>query len=96
MGGTTDKKEDLAFVTLQSKQCINSWKAHLLRSTNQDESRPDVIDELDEASALLVLDRAMTYVPKNLGRAKQTGLVREIFHGISRLQREREMMARFR
>ena len=78
MGGTTDKKEDLAFVTLQSKQCINSWKAHLLRSTNQDESRPDVIDELDEK------------------RAKQTGLVRGICHGILRLQRKREMMARLR
>ena len=32
VGGTTDTKEDLAFVTLQSKQCINSWKSHLLRS----------------------------------------------------------------
>ena len=28
VGGTTDTKEDLAFVTLQSKQSINSWKAH--------------------------------------------------------------------
>ena len=55
VGGTTDTKKDLAFVTLQSKQCINSWKAHLLRSTNRDESRPDFIDELDETSALLVL-----------------------------------------
>ena len=71
MGGTTDKKEDLAFVTLQSKQCINSWKAHLLRSTNQDESRPDLIDELDETSALLVLDRAMKYLPKKF-RESQT------------------------
>ena len=71
MGGTTDKKEDLAFVTLQSKQCINSWKAHLLRSTNQDESRPDLIDELDETSALLVLDRAMKYLQKKF-RESQT------------------------
>ena len=71
VGGTTDTKEDLAFVTLQSKQCINSWKAHLLRSTNQDESRPDVIDELDETSALLVLDRAMKYLPKKF-RESQT------------------------
>ena len=71
VGGTTDTKEDLAFVTLQSKQYINSWKAHLLRSTNQDESRPDVIDELDETSALLVLDRAMKYLPKKF-RESQT------------------------
>ena len=52
VGGTADTKEDLAFVNLQSKQCINSWKSHLLRSKNQDESRLDVIDELDETSAL--------------------------------------------
>ena len=71
VGGTTDTKKDLAFVTLQSKQCINSWKSHLLRSTNQDESRLDVIDELDETSALLVLDRAMKYLPKKF-RESQT------------------------
>ena len=70
VGGTTDTK-DLAFVTLKSKQYINSWKAHLLRSTNQDESRLDVIDELDETSALLVLDRAMKYLPKKF-RESQT------------------------
>ena len=68
---TTDTKKDLAFLTLQSKQCINSGKAHLLRSTNRDESRPDVIDELDETSALLVLDRAMKYLPKKF-RESQT------------------------
>ena len=42
VGGTTDTKKDLAFVTLQSKQYIKSWKARLLRSTNRDESRPEV------------------------------------------------------
>ena len=71
MGGTTDTKGDLAFVTLQSKQYINSWKSHLLRSTNQNESRLDVIDELDETSVLLVLDWAMKYLPKKF-RESQT------------------------
>ena len=71
VGGTTNTKGDVAFVTLQSKQCINSWKSHLLRSTNQDESRLDVIDELDETSALLVLDWAMKYLPKRF-RESQT------------------------
>ena len=71
VGSTTDMKEDLAFVTLQSKQCITSGKSHLLRSTNQDESRLGVIDELDETSALLVLDWAMKYLPKKF-RESQT------------------------
>ena len=71
MGGTTNTKRDLAFATLQSKQCINSRKSQLLRSTNQDESRLDVIDELDETSVLLVLDWAMKYLPKKF-RESQT------------------------
>ena len=58
VGGTTDTKEDLAFVTLQSKQCINSWKL-------------DVIDELDETSVLLVLNWAKKYLPKKF-RESQT------------------------
>ena len=58
VGGTTDTKEDLAFVTLQSKQCINSWKLY-------------VIDELDETSVLLVLDWAKKYLPKKF-RDSQT------------------------
>ena len=58
VGGTTDTKEDLAFVTLQSKQCINSWKLY-------------VIDELDETSVLLVLDWAKKYLPKKF-RESQT------------------------
>ena len=73
MGGTTDTKGDLAFVILQSKQFINSCKSHLLRSTNQHESRLDVIDELDETSDLLVLDWAMKYLPRKF-RESQTDL----------------------
>ena len=57
-------------MTLQSKQCTNSWKSHFLRSTNQDESILDVIDELDETSALVVLDWAIKYLPKKFRESK--------------------------
>ena len=43
----------------------------MLRSTNRDESRLDVIDELDETSVLLVLNWAMKYLPKKF-RESQT------------------------
>ena len=42
-----------------------------MRSTNRDESRLDVIDELDETSVLLVLNWAMKYLPKKF-RESQT------------------------
>ena len=62
---TNDTQEELVFVASQAKrQHIHSWKSHLLRSTNQDDCRVDVIKDLDETSVLLVLDRAMRYLPR--------------------------------
>ena len=56
-------KEELLFIVEKSKQDITSWKAHLLRSVNQDEARVDIIDKLDETSVLLVQDWAMKSLP---------------------------------
>ena len=44
---TTDTREELVFVASQTKQHINSWKSHLICSTNQDECRLDIIKELN-------------------------------------------------
>lgn len=57
-------KEELLFIVEKSKQDITSWKAHLLRSVNQDEARVDIIDKLDETSVLLVQDWAMKFLPR--------------------------------
>lgn len=43
-----DMREELFFVFDQSKQNILAWKAHLLRSINQDDARLDVLDSLDD------------------------------------------------
>ena len=40
---TNDTREELVFVASQAKQHIHSWKSHLLRSTNQDDCRLDII-----------------------------------------------------
>jgi len=58
------EKEELKFVISQAKQSIESWKAHLLRSTNQDECRLDVLRGLSASSILLVLDWAMKFLPR--------------------------------
>ena len=41
-------KEEQRFVMGRAKQDIVSWKAHLLRSVNQEEARLDIANELDD------------------------------------------------
>ncbi|CAH3141347.1 unnamed protein product [Pocillopora meandrina] len=55
----------------KSKQNINAWKSHFLRSGNQDECRLDILKKLDETSVLIVLDWAMKYLPRKF-RESQT------------------------
>lgn len=59
-----DAKEELSFIADQAISGIQAWKAHLLRSLNQDQARLDVIDDLDESSVLLVEDWAMKFLPR--------------------------------
>ena len=59
-----DTRDELLFVFDQAKNNILAWKAHLLRSVNQDEARLDVLDALDESSVLLLQDWAMKFLPR--------------------------------
>ena len=63
---SADTKDKLVFLVAQARQNISAWKSHLLPSTNQDECRLDILKQLDQTSALLVLDRAMKYLPRKL------------------------------
>ena len=58
-----DAKEELSFIADQVISNIQAWKAHLLRSLNQDQARLDVIDDLDESSVLPIEDWAMKFLP---------------------------------
>lgn len=64
-------KEELRFVMGKAKQDIVSWKAHLLRSVNQEEARLDIVNALDNKSVLLVQDWAMKFLPRKF-RESQT------------------------
>ena len=66
-----DTREELFFVSDQSRQNILAWKAHLLRSINQDDARLDILDSLDETSVLLIEDWAMKFLPRKY-RESQT------------------------
>ena len=64
-------KDEMKFVVENSVKQIDAWKAHLLRSSNQDQSRLDVLRSLNQESTLLVLDWAMKFLPRKF-RESQT------------------------
>ena len=67
----TTVREELEFRVKNAKTAIMAWKAHLLRSVNQDEARVQVLEELDETSVFIVQDWAMKYLPRKF-RESQT------------------------
>ena len=66
-----DIKEELTFLVIQAKKNILAWKAHLLRSINQDEARLDILDALDEMSVYLVQDWAMKFLPRKYRESRR-------------------------
>ena len=64
--------------TLTNK--INTWKAHILHSINQDQARLDIIQNLGPQSALLFLDWAMKFLPRKFHEAQSNWFGK---HGIS-------------
>ena len=63
--------EELSFSVRQAKTNIPAWKAHILHSINQDSSRIDILDMLDQSSVLVVQDWAMKYLRRKY-RESQT------------------------
>ena len=61
-GYSEEQKGDDLHDFMQAKNQINVWKAHLLRSANQEAAKQDVIKNLDSSSALVVTDWAMKFV----------------------------------
>ena len=56
-----EQQEDILYDFLQAKKHIFDWKAHILRSENQDLAKQDVLKSLDETSALITMDWAMKF-----------------------------------
>ena len=52
------------FLFQTAKRAILSWKSHILRSTNQDRARLDVLEQLDGENILIVNDWAMKFLPQ--------------------------------
>ena len=66
-----DEKEEMKFIVTQAKKNIEAWKAHILRSVNQDQARLDTLDKIDHTSVLVISDWAMKFIPRRY-RESQT------------------------
>lgn len=66
-----DAKDEVSFISDQAISSIQAWKAHLLRSLNQNQARLEIIDGLDETSVLLVEEWVMKFLPRKY-RESQT------------------------
>ena len=46
-------------------RALHAWKAHLLRSVNQEEAKQNALTPLDEETCLIIMDLAMKYLPQH-------------------------------
>ena len=61
---SSEDKKEMEYIICESKKNIQAWKAHLLRAINQDQARLILLQGLDPASVLVVLDWAMKFLPR--------------------------------
>ena len=57
-----DHKGDFLYDLNKSKGDIFHWKCHIMRSCNQERAKQSVLQELDETSALVIMDWAMKFL----------------------------------
>ncbi len=59
---TQEKRDDLLHDFREAELNIRRWKAHILRSVNQESAKQNVLEALDDTSVLIVMDWAMKFV----------------------------------
>ena len=61
---TDQQQSQVMFDVSHAVEAIHDWKAHLLRSVNQEQAKQDVLRALTDDSILIIMDWAMKYLPK--------------------------------
>lgn len=59
-----DDRDDLMYTLQQASQAIESWKAHQLRSIQQDKARTSLLENLETSSVLITQDWATKFLPQ--------------------------------
>jgi hypothetical protein len=65
-----EDQDDMLYKFRQAAQDINAWKAHILRSMQQDKARTNLFDELDDKSIFITQDWAMKFLPSKYREAQ--------------------------
>ena len=61
---TDQQQSQVMFDVSHAVEAIRDWKAHLLRSVNQEQAKQDVLRALTDDSILIMMDWGMKYLPK--------------------------------
>ena len=56
-----DHQEDMLYDFAKAKNNILNWKAHILRSCNQEKAKQDLLQNLETSEAIIVMDWAMKF-----------------------------------
>lgn len=56
-----ERREDILYDVKNSKKSIEKWKAHILRSENQDRAKQDALRCVDANSIVILIDWAMKF-----------------------------------
>ena len=56
------QQDDLMYDMEKSSNAIVQWKAHIMRSVNQERAKQDILTKLDQSSCLIVMDWAMKFL----------------------------------
>ena len=59
-----EERSRLRHECMQYIESIKAWKAHLIRTVNQEEAKQDVLSQLDGEKCMVVMDWAMKYLPQ--------------------------------
>ena len=57
-----EQQGDFLYDIEKSSEAIVQWKAHIMRSVDQEQAKLDILAKLDQSSCLLVMDWAMKFL----------------------------------
>ncbi|CAH3107506.1 unnamed protein product, partial [Porites lobata] len=60
-----EQKEELKYDIEKATERIMDWKSHIVRATNQEKAKINILDNLTERQVLVVMDWAMKWLPRS-------------------------------
>ena len=57
-----EKKEDLKYDHDKAREVIFQWKAHIIRTKNQERAKQNLLTSLQKKASLIVRDWAMKFI----------------------------------